>query len=200
MSDWLSYSLHDLLIFSPEAYAGLFESYNKALWPYQVPLVMASLVLLVGLRLKPAAFGKITLVSLALAWLFVGLWFIEGYYSQLNPMAESFIYFFVIQAVFLFWASINTNPQVFSDFDKFDKKPIYHLGWVVLIYAYFLHPLLLFQTGRQFNGLEFLFVAPDATAIATLGFLLVIRPKAYALLMVMPLLWLLLSLLTYMAF
>ena len=100
MSDWLSYSLHDLLIFSPEAYAGLFESYNKALWPYQVPLVMASLVLLVGLRLKPAAFGKITLVSLALAWLFVGLWFIEGYYSQLNPMAESFIYFFLFRLFF----------------------------------------------------------------------------------------------------
>lgn len=200
MSEWLSYTLHDLLIFSPEAYAGLFEVYNKALWPYQIPLLIASLVLLIGFKVKPTRFARAVMFGLSLSWLFVSLWFLKGYYSQLNPLAESLIYVFMFQSVFLFWGAFNTGTLNFENSGNLNQKTFITLSGLLLVYAYFLHPLVQLFSGRQINGLEFVMLAPDPTAIATLGFLLVIRPKAYVLLMVIPLLWLNLSLLTYIAF
>ena len=39
MAEWLTYSLTDFLLFSPQIYFRLFELYNRAVWPAQIPAV-----------------------------------------------------------------------------------------------------------------------------------------------------------------
>jgi len=43
MSEWWTYRLSDLLLFSPRTYYRLFELYNAAIWPAQVLAVVIGL-------------------------------------------------------------------------------------------------------------------------------------------------------------
>ena len=47
MGVWASYSLSDLVLFSPQAYVRLHELHNAAIWPLQLP----ALAIAVGLLL-----------------------------------------------------------------------------------------------------------------------------------------------------
>ena len=67
---------------------------------------------------------------------------------------------------------------------------------VALALAY---PLLAPLFGRPWHGAEFFGIAPDPTAIATLGFLLMARGRSTLLLYPIPLLWCLASGLTLWA-
>ena len=46
MSDWLSYTPSDFLLFSARTYYRLFELYNRAIWPGQILALMLGLVIL----------------------------------------------------------------------------------------------------------------------------------------------------------
>ena len=50
MSEWWTYRLSDLLLFSPQTYYRLFELYNAAIWPAQV--------LAIALGLAVVALGR----------------------------------------------------------------------------------------------------------------------------------------------
>jgi hypothetical protein len=197
MDDWLSYSLHDLLIFSPEAYARLFELANESLWPLHLPLALLAVVVLYGAITKREWFPKMAYTWLALSWLFVGLWFLRGYYSQINPFAEPLSFLFIIETVLLAWAALSIKKQPAIP-DQVNYLSI--IGWLLISYGYFIHPLLLLLLGRHLYSLEMISITPDPTVIATLGFLMLVRQKGFIFLMIIPSVWILLSILTYMAF
>ncbi|OOY99093.1 hypothetical protein BOW22_05930 [Solemya velum gill symbiont] len=72
-------------------------------------------------------------------------------------------------------------------------------GWLIIIYAYMIHPVVLLLAGRSFRGIELVTIAPDPTAIATIGILLLLRNRGYLLLMIIPCAWIIFTILTYMA-
>ena len=47
MSEWWTYSLSDLLLFSPRTYYRLFELHNLAVWPWHVLAILLGLAVLV---------------------------------------------------------------------------------------------------------------------------------------------------------
>lgn len=76
-------------------------------------------------------------------------------------------------------------------------------AWLLLLAAMLVLPVSLKLTGRHWDQLELVFMTADATAIATLGLILLVRQWAgvwpVLLLMVMPLVWCAFSLLTWLA-
>src|SRR5262245_6330489 len=46
MSEWWTYRPEDFLLFSPRVYWRMFELHNAALWPLQVPVLAAGLVII----------------------------------------------------------------------------------------------------------------------------------------------------------
>lgn len=191
METWLSYSLHDLLIFSPASYFRLFELSNQALWPWHILLL--GLAIVAAYYALSARYPRLTLIWLAAVWAFVGYWFLLRYYSQINTLADVLAYGFFTQAGLLVLGAALIRPGEVSRWQR-------TAGIILLAYGYLLHPCTLWLWSRAASGVEVFSVAPDPTAVATLGFALLLPLRWKPVFMIIPLLWISFSILTYVAF
>ncbi len=183
MSEWWTYTLTDFLLFSPRTYYRLFELYNAAVWPLQVvtlALGFAILVLIVRGRIWS---GRIVAAILALLWLLVAWAYLLERYDAINWAAHYFAIGFAVQTALLIWSGI------IRDRFHFDVRTLPgKIGVTLLLYALAIHPLVAPLTGRPWTQAEIFGLAPDPTAVATLGILLAVARLPWPLL-VIPLLW-----------
>jgi hypothetical protein len=198
MWDWASYSLSDLLMFSPEAYFRLYERANAALWPLQAVIFpLVSVLLVLGWR-SQAGVGRIIALLLTVVWGMVAWGFFYRYYAQINLAAPWFALAFGVQAL-LFLAAGAAGAFRLEGTDS--GRPTLSLpGLVLFLYALLAHPLitrLLFA--RSWRSVELFGIAPDATALGSIGILLMAQGAMPRLLLVIPFSWCLLSALTYWA-
>lgn len=156
---WWSYGLSDFLMFSPAAYARLFERYNAAVWPLQLPMLTAGMALL----LSPLSAARWPLALLAAAWLWVAWAFHWQRYAQINWAASWFAAGFALQALLLVLAA--RRPAASSERQRWPGRTL--IAWALLA-----QPLLSLALGRSWRGVELVGIAPDPTVLATLGLLL----------------------------
>lgn len=188
MIDLPEYSLSDFLMFSPETYFRLYELHNAALWPAQLIAVAAAILLLVLAWKQRAAGG--TLVLLAVAWGLIGWSFFYRLYAEIFLAAPWFAYGFALEALLLLPAALSRRSLPLS------FRPA---AFGVLSFAVLVHPLIGPLFGRDWSGIEIFLLAPDPTAVGTLGVLLMMRGSLRFLLAAVPLLWCVVSGLTYLA-
>ena len=162
MSEWWSYRPSDFLMFSPRIYWRLFESINEAFWPAQPVVIALGLAWL--LRARPAprlAAGVLAMASIVVAWAF--LW---QRFTPINWPAQYFALVFGLQGVLLMALAFGGGWQP-------TRSPAARRTGVGLIaWALLAHPLLAPAFGRPWTQAEVFGLAPDPTAIATLGWLL----------------------------
>jgi Family of unknown function (DUF6064) len=184
MSEWWTYSLSDFLLFSPRTYYRLFELYNLAIWPaHVVALVLAAAIL--GLLLARAAWqGRAILAILAGCWLWVAWAYLLERYDTINWTARYFAIAFVLQAVLLLWQAAfgRICIRLRSDMAK-------GFGLAIFLFAVLLYPTIAPMVGRPWMQAEVFGIAPDPTAIATMGILLVANERARWELLAIPLAW-----------
>ena len=183
MSQWWTYTLSDLLMFSKATYFRLFELHNLALWPVQLLALAAGIVLFVCLWHGGAKAGRTAAFLLALAWLHVAWSYFAQRYATINTGAPYFAIGYAAQAVLLLWlACRRLAPRL--------TEPIGSLGKLALgiaLLALIGYPLLAPLGGRPWMGAELFGMAPDPTVALTFGALLLWR--AHWLLWILPLLW-----------
>lgn len=189
MSEWWTYSLSDFLLFSPRTYYRLFELYNSAIWPLQLvalALGVAILVLLlrVGLLRDVAWRGRAIAAMLVACWLWVAWAYFLERYDTINWAAGYFAVCFVVEAVLLVWTGIIRDRLRFRP----GSDLIGRAGLCIFLFALFLHPLIGPFAGRPWLQVELFGVAPDPTAVATLG-VLVAAHRTHWELLIIPLLW-----------
>ena len=166
MNEWLSYRPSDFLMFAPRTYWRLFELHNEAWWPAQPLLLLAGLLCLAwGLGRAPAAL-RAGAAGLAAASAFVAVAFLLPRYAPINWAASGFAVAFVVQALGL--AALATRV----DLHRAPSGARRGIGALLCGWALLGHPLLAPAFGRPWVQGEFFALAPDPTAIATLGFLL----------------------------
>lgn len=199
MSEWSSYSLHDLLIFSPESYFRLFARSNQDFWPFQLTIIAVALLMLYLTTVRTVRAQLFILVGLALFWLLSGWWFVHQFYSQINTIADWYLWLFLLQIVLLLlYATLN---HLKTGFYRPAGDAMLGLGMGIAVYALFIHPLLLLLAGREWRAVELVGVAPDPTAIATIGFVLAMgKGKLRFWLLIIPAIWIMISVLTYSTF
>jgi hypothetical protein len=169
-------------MFAPRLYWRLFESLNQSLWPAPLLGVALALAWLTwfarrGLDAAPRASALLLgLCWLAVAWLFLWL-----RYAPINWAAEFFAVGFALQALGLWvWAGVGRPRPCTWPLRR-------HAGIGLLLWALLGHPLLAGFSGRPWSQAEIFGLAPDPTAIGTLGWLLLLGgPRA---LWALPLLW-----------
>lgn len=190
MAEWWSYRPEDFLLFSPRVYWRLFELHNAALWPAQF-VALALLAVLVWLAAtRPANHARLIAAGLAAAWAFTGWAFVWTRYATINWAAEYLAPLFAIEALLLLLAAS------FGGLHGGRRADIAALaGWLLVAIAA-VQPLLAPWTGRGWPAAEVFALAPDPTAIATLGLLLVVRGPMAWVLVPIPLVWCALSALT----
>jgi hypothetical protein len=190
MSEWWTYSLTNFLLFSPRTYYRLFELYNAEVWPLQlVTLALGCAIALFVLRPRAWSGGAIATILAAL-WLFVAWAYLLERYDTINWAARYVAIAFALQAALLVWTGAIRDRLAFSTRDVTSR-----IGLALFFYALAIHPLIAPLTGRPITQAEIFGLAPDPTAIATLGILLAAdRPPLH--LYAIPLLWCLVTGLT----
>lgn len=175
MSEWLTYTLSDLLMFSARTYYRLIELYNRDVWPLHLLAGAIGVALGLCARRGDARSGRLAAVLLGLCWWWVAWAFHAERYGTINSAAPYFAAGFAVQGTLLLLAG-NVPAQC-------DRT-----GFALLLMALLGYPLLAPLAGRPWHQAEVFGIAPDPTVAATLV-LLALAPRASWLLWPIPLLW-----------
>ena len=185
-----SWSLEDLLLFEPRVYWRLFALENEALWPAQPVLLAAGGLLVLGLLTGRQPSGRWLGPALGAAWLWAGWHFVALRYGTVNWAAPALAWGFYAEAALL--AALGLSGRF-----ALERRRSTRSGAALLAAALFVWPLLAPLDGRPWGQAEVFAIAPDPTAIATLGLLaFAARSRWTALLYVAPAFWLAASALT----
>jgi hypothetical protein len=184
MSEWWTYTLADLLMFSARTYFRLFELYNRAIWPAQLVGLAIGVALLLNVLRGRA--GRMPAVLLALCWLWVAWAFHAERYASISTAAVYFAVGFAVQGLLLLLLSAKDKAEPGAATRATSPAAV---GLVLASLVAW--PVLAPASGRPWTQAEVIGVAPDPTAIATLGVLLALR--GHWLLWPIPLLWCALS-------
>ncbi|MFZ1427894.1 MAG: DUF6064 family protein [Geminicoccaceae bacterium] len=186
MSEWWTYRLEDFLLFSPRTYWRMFELHNEALWPLQIPALLLGATILVWVVRTPPWSGRVVSISLAAAWIWVAWAFLWNRYATINWAASYAVPAFAVQALLLAWFGVLRGHLHFTA--SWTGHGV--VGLTLLLYAIILHPLVAILAGRSIQAAEVFGIAPDPTAIATLGLVSIVAGGSAALLLlVVPLAW-----------
>ncbi|MEH2530175.1 uncharacterized membrane protein (DUF485 family) [Bradyrhizobium sp. AZCC 1588] len=187
MSEWWTYRAEDFLLFSPRVYWRMFETHNAALWPLHVVTLAAGLLIILLIAWRPGVFARWISLILAILWIFVGWSFLWNRYATVNWAAAYVAPAFAVEAGLLLILSLRDGLA----FDR--RGPVAWTGYLLLASGIAGQPLLAPLQGRGLASSEVFGIAPDPTAIATLGVLLLARGRLVPWLLPIPVLWCLLS-------
>ncbi len=185
MAEWSSYSLHDLLLFSLQAYIGLFELLNSTLWP--VHPVSLALGLGVGLLvLKGHRTGhRLVWALLGTLWLWTGWHFFHVQYAVINWAAEYVAPVFWLQGLlFGLFAVAPKCPQI-----RYAGTATDRAAMALYLFAVIGYPIATVALGRPPDSVEFLGLSADPGVVATLAILVLSRARFIWLAWVVPLAW-----------
>lgn len=183
MSEWWTYRPSDLILFSADTYRRLFELYNRDLWPLHFVALAAGVVVLV-LALRRSR-SRVVATILAAAWLWVAWAFHLERYATIQIAARWFAAAFALEALLLVWIGVvrdglRTGSPI---------RPVQRLGLALFGFALLLQPLIVPLLGRGWSSVELFGLAPDPTAVATLGVVLFAGDRVRWPLFVIPILW-----------
>ena len=190
MSQWWTYSLEDFLMFRPRVYWRQFELQNEGLWPLHIAvLLLGAAILLLAVRPTPWS-GRAIAVALGLVWLWVAWSFLWDRYATINWAIAYVAPVFALQGLLLLFWPLTRGAS--------GKAP-WLIGLALYLYALILHPLTALVAGLPIQAAEVFGIAPDPTAIATLGLVSMMpRTRVWPLLAI-PVLWCIVSALTLYA-
>lgn len=181
MSEWWTYRPSDFLMFSARTWGRLLEAWNRDLWPLQPAFVIVGLLLVWVAARRPAHASAWVTGVLALAWAWVGWGFHWERFSTINTGAPWFAVAFFAEAVLLL--ALGTRA------DGVRPVPwVRSAGFVLACFALLLYPAVAPLTGRGWGQAEVAGVAPDPTALLTIGLLLALPLRFRAWLLVIPVL------------
>ena len=182
MTEWWTYRLSSFLLFSPRTWFRLHELYNAEIWPAQIVALALGLGIVVLARRGGGRSGPVIALLLAACWLWVAWAFHWRRYATVNFAATWFGAAFAVEALLLVFLAAARGRFAF------DAIALRHPGTWLVAFALIVQPLVGLLAGRSLLQLEYFGVAPDPTATATLGVLLLARRHSPAL-MAIPLLW-----------
>jgi hypothetical protein len=185
MSEWWTYRPSDFLMFAPRTYYRLFELHNEMVWPLHVVALTLGAALIWLMWRGGRRSLCLAAAILAAAWLFVAWSYHWQGYATINRAAEYYAAGFVLQGLLLIaFAAVGGKLHV--------ERPLQArstLGLLLLAAGVVLYPFIAPSAARPWIQSELFGIAPDPTAIATLGAVLLSPRRAVWLLLPLPLLW-----------
>lgn len=191
MPEWWTYSLSDFLLFSPRTYYRLIERHNLALWPAHLVTIAIGVLVAALLRRPTPARDRVVAAVMAVLWAWVGWSFVAVRYATINWAAAYVAWLFAAEAMLLLWFGVVSGSLRFG----WSSKARAAVGGALFGAAVGLYHLLAPALERRWGQAEAFGIAPDPTALATLGLLLTAEgsPRARTALLLAPLAWCLLS-------
>ena len=185
MDEWWTYSIADLVLFTPETYFRLFELYHRDWWPVQLVCLAMAVVILLCLRLKSNWGNRVIAILLAASWAWVGWVFLHLRFAPIHWIANWYAVAFFLQALLLFIYGISRRGLEF----EFGNPVRAVIGVILLLGALLVMPTTAYLTGREWMQAELFAMTPDATALATLVLLLLAKGRVAIWLAAIPVAW-----------
>lgn len=179
-TEWATYRLSDLLMFSQRSYYRLIALYNEAVWPAHLLALAAGLAMLGCVARPGARTRRGALLLLAVAWAWIGWAYHLERHADINTAGPYFALAFGVQALLLCFVALRSHGAAPARVQK-------HVALGLCTLAVLGYPLLAPVSGRGWDHAEVFGIAPDPTAVATLGVLLACR--AHPLYWLIPLAW-----------
>lgn len=194
MSEWLTYSLADMLMFSERVYYRMLALYNQQIWPAQL-LAFALGVAILYLLLAPAGRSwRDRGIPLLLGglWAWVAWGFLWERFATINWPVAYLVPLFALQAVWLVVMGAVEGRLIFPA----RNRAVLFAGAALFAAVLLLYPLIAPLMGRSGQSAEVFGLAPDPTALGTLALLAVVEGWRRWVLMAVPALWCLISTVT----
>jgi hypothetical protein len=175
VSEWWTYRPSDFLLFSASTYYRLFEMHNAALWPAHAAAFGLSVVLLwlVWHGGRGATRGAFAVV--AAGWLCcAGLYFWVRY-ATINWAAVWFAAAFALEGALLLGLASSHACPALPERAPGDRLGARRTVGAALLIAGIAYPVAAPLLGRPWTQAEVFGLAPDPTAIGTLGVLLLLE-------------------------
>ena len=179
-TEWATYRLSDFLMFSQRSYYRMIALHNEALWPAHLLALAAGLAVLGCIAPPAARTRRIALLVLATAWAWVAWAYHLQRYADINTAGPWFALAFGAQALLLCFMALRAYGAAPV---RMQKQVAQGFTGLALIG----YPLLAPASGRGWRQAEVFGIAPDPTAMATLGVLLACR--AHPIAWLIPLAW-----------
>lgn len=182
-----SYSVHDLVMFSPQAYSSMVQAYGEQFWPWQTAVAVAGLLLIVVLVCRASVYAHALVLALLgagcawVAWSFFG-----HHYASLHWAAHRFAGLFYAQAALLFLAAVLALRSPPAQLEAGPAKA----GRAMLLWVCLLAPAVSWFLHGSLYQLQWVGLMPEATALAVLAASLMCRKLAGVPLFVLATLWL----------
>jgi hypothetical protein len=186
---WWTYTLSDLLMFSPRTYYRMLERHNEAVWPGQIISSVLGVGIIGLLRGSTPQQGRIVSTILAALWAWVAWSFLWKRYATINWAATYFAWLFAVEVLLFGWIGIVRGRLRWY----LSRDAAGMAGIAIFVLALVLYPTLAPMAGRAWHQAEVFGVAPDPTALATLGLLLLVEGRPRWELLVVPTLWCLIT-------
>lgn len=167
MPEWWTYRLSDFLMFSPRTYWRLIELYNRDFWPLPLATLLTGIAALGLAASRRTIARRVMVVVLATAWLWVGWAFHWQRYATINWAAHYVALAFAAQAILLLGLGLRHNGTTVPRSTSWQG-----VGWLLAATG-LLYPLAGLLTGRPWAQAEVFGMAPEPTALATLGLLMI---------------------------
>lgn len=173
-----------MIPFTRDQFFGAFSAYNQGVWPAQIALLLAA-VAATTVAWRRAPSGHFVAAVLSLLWVWMSAAYHVAFLVDVTPAAYVFGALFALQGGAIAWYGIRTGRlEIARPSDRTSRM----LGWVLVIYAIVLYPLIGLLAGHRYPAMP-TFGLPCPTTVFTLGlFAWSTRPIPWALLVV-PLGW-----------
>ena len=192
MLDALLMYLSDFLMFMPETWDRLVARYHQDIWPIQIPTVMAGFGMLWLMFYRRVYSDRLINSGLCVFWLWVGVVFHFKYFTTISWAAWGFGGLFILQAVLHLLFGVVFNKIQFQLPGQ--HSMINRFGVIVILLSLLVVPLATAINASDWTQSQIAGISPDATSLATIGFMLSAKPGARGVWMLLPILWLLISL------
>ena len=185
MPDWWTYRLSDFLLFSPRTYYRMIERYNEELWPaHLLTLALGCVILVMLLRPKPGQ-QRIIWSMLGVLWIWIGWTFLWRRYATINWAVVYLLPLLGLQALLLLRAAWLGKSARFESTAGTSRR----IGLALFAGSLVLYPAVAPLVGRSWRQAEVFGMAPDPTAIATLGIVLQASNRTPWWLTIVPVVW-----------
>lgn len=185
MAEWSSYSLSDLLLFSLQAYIGLFELLNTRLWPTHLLILAVGLGIGVLVLKRTPVNRRIIWSVLGLLWIWTGWSFFFAEYAAINWAAAYVAPAFWLQGLlFGLFAVAPRSPDI-----RYTGTAAGRTAIVLYLFALIGYPAVTLALGRPLDSVEFLGISADPGVAATLAILVLSHGSFIWLAWIVPVAW-----------
>ena len=172
------------LPFTVEQFFGVFQAYNRAVWPAQIFLLLLAALTVVFIALRRSWSGVAVSAILAVLWIWLGAAYHLAFFARINPVAYGFGALSILGGLMFALHGVFRRSLEFS----FGKSLRTAIGTALLVFGLLIYPIWGTLAGHGYPALP-TFGLPCPTTIFTIGVLALACGTSLRAVLIVPILW-----------